>query len=61
MLLLRSHCIILSLKECIWLDSIQKHKPITDDAIKTLGDIPAESGICNFSENIPRTIAEFKS
>ena len=38
MLLLRSHYIILSLKECIWLDSIQKHKSITDDAIKILRD-----------------------
>jgi ATP-dependent DNA helicase RecG len=26
----------LSLKECIWLDAIQKHKPITDDAVKIL-------------------------
>lgn len=26
----------LSLKECIWLDAIQKHKPITDSAIKIL-------------------------
>ncbi len=26
----------LSLKECIWLDAIQKHKPITDAAIKIL-------------------------
>lgn len=26
----------LSLKECIWLDAIQKHKPITNDAIKIL-------------------------
>lgn len=28
----------LSLRECIWLDAIQKHRPITPDAIKVLRD-----------------------
>lgn len=33
---LLKHDSSLSLKECIWLDAVQKHKPITDTAIKIL-------------------------
>jgi ATP-dependent DNA helicase RecG len=38
----------LSLKECLWLDAVQKHHPITKDAAKHLLDKGLMKIICRF-------------
>ena len=54
----------LSLKECIWLDAIQKHKPITDFALKHLRerklieghgkDVTISLGVARLTNQVPQ-------
>ena len=54
----------LSLKECIWLDAIQKHKPVTDAALKQLRtrkliegrgkDVSISLGVARLTHQVPQ-------